>query len=832
MEKESIKFFLIIGICLVCGCRHSEKKEIGRTELSFDFHWHFHQGDAEGAHEKDFDHASWKQVQLPHDWSIRGEYSESNPIGSLGSYLPMGVGWYRKRFDWEPSWRGKLVSVHFDGVYMNSEVWVNGHYVGKRPNGYMSFLYDITPYLEEGSNVISVRVDNSKVPSARWYTGSGIYRHVWLKVVDPVHVPLWGICISTPEVSAREAVIEICTEVVNGNRSPGRISLETRIRTPSGETVKRMWASEKADDGCLFEQTAVIRDPRLWSPGDPAVYHALSYVKKQGVVVDSLTTLFGIRKLEFSAEDGFVLNGNKTLVKGVTNHEDGGGAVGCAIPEDTRHRQIKILKEMGCYAIRTGHHPFAEEFYNMCDTMGFLVLEDLMDGWRYTKARYDYGLYFEAWWERDISDFIKRSRNHPGIFMYCLGNEVRGYESEQEALADRRMLDSLVKSIDDTRPTTQAGHPFPRADNAVHLLDVMGFNGNGETKGAVESFHEKHPGVPVIGTEMTHTFQTRGVYRTKTRYLFRDNPIYAGNARYAGQWESSMPNIYLVPDLTSEELFPEADWRYGSSYDNHIIRVNVRDEWKRVRDYDYLMGDFRWSGFDYLGSSGRKKGWPARTDTYGIIDLCGFPKDHYYLYQSLWDDEPMVHILPHWTHPGKEGVEIPVVAYTNAGSAELFLNGASLGRKAMTGDLQIVWKVPYRPGVLEVKAYEGERTVAVQRVKTAGEPYGILVRSDRTVMAANRRDVAHLEVEIVDKEGTLVPDAGDTLHFTITGPARMLGVENGDILDLSPHGVPWRKAFKGKCLLVIQATDQAGTVLVEASGAGLQTGEVQIQSGN
>jgi len=808
---------LFLAIVFVGNCQLPERNKDIREKQLFDFNWYFHEGDREGAHRKNFEHSSWQKVDLPHDWSIEGEYSRDRPVGRRGGFLPMGIGWYRKSFEWDPAWEGKKVKVHFDGIYMNSEVWINGHYLGKRPNGYVSFQYDLTPYLTEGENVLAVKVDNSKVPSGRWYTGSGIYRHVWLKIHNPVHIPQWGVFVKTPKVSDDSATVHVQTDVVNGESGSRKLTLETHFVDPAGDIRKKVRKVKTVDSTARFEQSTVVKNPELWSPENPEVYRAISYVKRNGAIVDSLNTVFGIRRLEFSAEEGFKLNEEKTIIKGVSNHQDGGGAVGIAVPEDTRYRRLKMLKEMGCNAIRTAHHPFATEFYNMCDTMGILVLADAMDGWRHTKAKYDYGLYFEDWWKKDMTNFVRRTRNHPCVFMYCLGNEVRGYASNEQKMEDRKSLVSLFQALDGTRPVTQAN-----IDNPAYL-DVMGFNGNGEEKGVLEEFHRNYHDMPAIGTEMTHTLQTRGIYRTQTWYRGKDNPTYAHI-----DWHSYKSKVYKVPDLTDEEIFPEKDWRYSSSFDNHFIRISVRDEWKRVKQLDFLMGDFRWTGFDYLGESRRKGGWPARTDNYGIIDLAGFPKDHYYLYQSLWTDEPMVHILPHWTHPGKEGETIPVVAYTNAESAELFLNGESLGRKPMTNDLQIVWKVPYQPGILKVNAYNKKEQVASDTVRTVGNPSQIRVEPDRKVIKANQRDLVHLKTTILDRKGTLVPNADDTVHFNIKGPARLLGVENGDILDVSPHTVQWRKAFKGKCLLVIQATNEKGTIVVEASANGLKSGQAEI----
>lgn len=537
--------------------------------------------------------------------------------------------------------------------------------------------------------------------------------------------------------------------------------------------------------------------------------------------MDDYVTRFGIRTIGYNVAEGFLLNGEPTVLKGVCIHQDASPA-GTAVGTDVLHRRLKILKEMGCNAIRTTHHPFSTEFYAMCDTMGFMVMDEPWDGWFQwkgsNKAKYDYGYYFLDWWERDLRDFIRRDRNYPCVVMWSMGNEVWNWESHQYL---QLKINETYHQLDPTRPTTQAWA-------LGNYLDIAGFNANGEGIGDLARFHRQQPEKVAVGTEIPHTRQTRGVYRTKTSYNGFDTPPAAGKSDVTSAGDPDV--LFPIPDLTREEVFPEFDLRYASGYDNHTRKISCRDEWKQVRDNKFFIGDFRWTGFDYLGESW---GCPARTNNYGVIDLAGFPKDSYYLYRSFWSDEPMVHILPHWTWPGKEGVEIPVVAYTNGDEAELFLDGRSLGRRKMDPEvLQIVWLVPYKAGTLKAVAYKEGRKVAETSVATASKPAAVRLSPDRKTMTANRRDVVHVEAEIVDARGRMVPYADNRIEFEITGPYRLIGMENGDILDWNPQQSLSGKAFMGKTLLMLQATGEAGVLTIKGKSGGLRTATATLRVEN
>ena len=789
----------------------------GRIVNNFDFNWHFINRDVPEASAADYRAENWRLLDLPHDWSIEGTYAKDNPGGGQMGYLPGGIGWYRKDLPWDKAWTGKEVQLEFDGVFMNSEVWINGHLLGKRPNGFISFGYNLTPYLKKGKNSIAVRVDNSKQPSARWYTGSGIYRHVHLVITDKIHVARHGTFIQTPVVTEDQASVMALTTIQHAGAKGKTVDLLSRIIDAQGVEV----AQEKESvilkgDTTTIRQDFELKNPELWSPETPHVYYLHTTVLSGKKVLDTYKTRFGVRSIAYGADFGFKLNGKVIKFKGVCIHQDAGPA-GVAVPEDMWYRRLKLLKEMGCNAIRTTHHPFPPEFYALCDTLGFLVMDEAFDGWEhwenFGKAKWDYGIYFKDWWRTDLEEFIKRDRNHPSVVMWSLGNEVWGY---QQHLDLQEAINGLYHTLDPTRPTTQAWA-------LDKYLDIAGFNANGEGRFDLAKFHREQPKKAAIGTEIPHTRQTRGVYRTRTSYHSWDK---------ADAWETGpnrekeLANLYPIANLSEEEVFTNYKPQYASGYDNQTRKISVRDEWKQVRDNAFYMGDFRWTGFDYLGEAW---GWPSRTNNYGIIDMAGFPKDHYYLYQSFWSDKPMVHLLPHWTHPGLEGKNIPVVVYTNGDAAELFLNGKSLGRKKMDRDtLQIVWQVPYQPGTLEAVAYQDGKEIARKSTVTAGETRQIALQADKQVIRANKRDVVHVEVNLLDAKGNFNPTAQDTIQFSVDGPYKLIGVENGDILDVNPQKVLWRQAFMGKALLVLQATDKTGALHIKAQAKGLQPGELMI----
>ena len=803
---------LVLSVILGSCTTIAKENDSVRSRTSLDKNWKFIQEDVVNGSNPDYDDKSWRELNVPHDWSIEGEYAENHPAGRAGAYLPTGIGWYRKSLDIKNLSKENRYFIEFDGVYMNSDVWINSHHLGNRPYGYIGFAYDLTPFLKEGENTIAVKVDHSLAPSGRWYTGSGIYRHVWLTKTSNIYIPQWGTFVTTPEVSKKEAKVSLQIDILNKTNSATKLSVKSSIINNSNTTVATSNSDIEIKDSVRVVQNFTITKPKLWSPASPNMYTVKTDVYNGGVLVDTYTTPLGVRKVEVRGSKGFFLNGEPLKLKGLSNHHDA-GPVGAAVPNDVLYKRLKSLKEMGCNALRTTHNPFAPEFYVMCDTMGFMVMDEAFDGWFDAKAKHDYGNYFEKWWRKDLSDFMRRDRNHPSVIMWSIGNEIPRFTADQQ-----KLIVDYTLTIDSTRPISQG-----RGYSAPHI-DISGFNGHGEFRGVLEKHHAENPDRAIIGTEITHTLQTRGIYRTRTWYRTKDNPAPWEKPH---QFKKMENKVYKIPHLAKEEVFTDISPRYQSSYDNSIVRIGVRDDWNRVEDYDYYIGNFRWTGFDYLGESFN---WPARTANFGIIDLAGFPKDHYYLYQSLWSDKPMVHLLPHWTHPGKEGVEIPVVVYTNTGGAELFLNEKSLGKKKMTRERQIVWNVPYASGTLTVVAHDADGNKLSKSYTTAGEATSVEMIVDRNEVTANETDVIHCEISIVDSKGTYVPNANQIITFDVEGPARIIGVENGDILDLSPHKVNYRKTFNGKCLLLIETTDKAGTIKITAGSKGFKSDVVKIKS--
>ena len=817
--KKHFKFLTAIVTILLCStCQTETKQTVTRQKLLFNNDWQFHLLENDTMAVAEIPESGWKSVQLPHDWSIEGKISKDNPSGHFGGYYPGGVGWYKKSFEYNPSWKNNLVSITFDGVYKDSEVWINDDYLGKRPNGYIGFSYDLSPYIKEGTNHIRVKADNSKQPNARWYTGSGIYRNVWLQIKDRLSVTEWGTYITSENVSAESADINFQSSIGNAHSENKSVTISMEVFDAKNQLVsnKEIEKALSSSDTITIREKLKVENPQLWSPEHPVLYTAMHKILENGKVIDEYKTTFGIRSIRFEAETGFWLNDKNIKIKGVNNHQDG-GAVGAAVPDDVLRRRMQILKDMGCNAIRTAHNPFSPEFYQMCDDMGFMVMDEVFDEWIASwpwedykdkgKVEYGYHLNFEKWANRDLTDVILRDRNHPSVIMWSVGNEIPD-QCYAEGPKRLKPLLELVHQLDNTRPVT-AGCCFMHLANDTgfsELLDVAGYNGGG---GSV--FYEKdkaiYPDRKFIATEIPHSFQTRGVYKTQTEMRSPEQGI-------------------AVPNLTKEEVFTEFSEFYSSSYDNSSVRISARDSWRRTDSLPYVAGEFRWTGFDYLGEA--IKGWPSRFFNFGILDLCGFPKDTYYFYKSQWTDDPIVHMLPHWTWPDKEGKIIPVWIYSNGDEVELFLNGKSLGAKSNKDKMNLSWDVPYTPGEIKAIARTDGKIIAEQTYYTANKPFKIQVITDKNEVNADGVSCIHLEVNILDEDGNFVPYADNLIQFDVEGPAKNLGVENGDPLDLSSNKTNQRKAFNGKCLMILQTTKESGYIKVHIKSEGLKSNEISI----
>jgi len=781
-----------------------------RATLAFDRAWRFHLGDVSGAQDPTFDDSGWRSLDLPHDWSIEGTFSDTNPAGPSGGALPGGVGWYRKTFSVAERDTGRLVSVEFDGVYRNSEVWINGHYLGKRPYGYSSFSYELTPHLRYGkaSNVIAVRVDNSQQPNSRWYSGSGIYRHARLVTTDPVHVDPWGTYVTTPEATPAAARVTIRTTIRNASQAEQPITLRTVIYDGAGKEVATASAEARVSLDSVSEiaQDLVIRSPTLWSLERPYLYRAVSRVVCGGRRCDDYSTPFGVRTFAFDPDRGFILNGRHVKIRGVCLHHDL-GALGAAVNARGLERQLEIMRDMGVNALRTSHNPPAPELLDLTDRMGFIVLDEAFDMWKKEKTKYDYHLDWDAWHVRDLSDMVRRDRNHPSVFMWSIGNEVmeQWTNGDSTAAPIARELAGIVRRLDPTRPITSANNNGSPGNPVLQsgALDLLGHNYHHE---AWAGFPQQFPGQKFIITEAMSALNSRGVY----------------------EQPSDSVASYATPYVKDSGPQPNKDYRLSSYDDRKAFWGSLHEESLRLFErYPFLSGMFIWQGIDYLGEPTPYE-WPARSSYFGVVDLAGFPKDPYYLYQSVWTTRPMLHVFPHWNWA--PGQTIDVWAYTNADEVELFLNGASLGVKRKPEQVShLMWRVAYTPGTVRAVARTGGRVVAAQQVQTAGPAARVALTPDRAVIHADGSDLSFVTVTVEDATGVPVPTAEPLVRFLLAGDARIAGVDNGDQISHAPFQSDRVRLFNGKALVIVRAGDRAGTATLTAQVDGLEPATLRLR---
>lgn len=793
----------VIFIFLLSMC--SPEVNPGRTVLNFDKDWKFQLGDASGAENVNFNDSSWRTLNVPHDWSIEGQFSESNPATPGGGALPGGVGWYRKTFTVSPADLKGCVFIDFDGVYENSQVWINGHSVGKRFYGYSSFRYELTRYLNSDNkkNVLAVRVDNSQQPNSRWYSGSGIYRNVWLVKTGRTHIRHWGTYVTTPEITPEMAKVSFSVQIINHTQKGQRLQVNTVIKDPSGTEVAsgKMDTDEAKDSVVTVPFNFEVKSPTLWNLDDPKLYSAVTGVYVDGKLVDNYTTPFGIRSFRFDADKGFFLNDRNFKINGVCDHHDL-GPLGSAINTRALERQIEILKGMGCNAIRTSHNPPAPELLELADRMGMLIMDEAFDMWKKPKNKFDYHLVWDEMHKKDLQDMIRRDRNHPSIIIWSIGNEILE-QWDSTGISIAKELAGYVHELDTTRPITSALND-PKPYNFIYrsgALDLVGFNYHQDL---FPDFPKNFPGQKFIGTETVSALETRGYYDMPSD-LIRRWPVQKG-------WKGPKPN---ADNTCSAYDNVSAPW--GSTHE---------ETWKVIKKYDFLAGQFIWTGFDYLGEP-TPYWWPSVSSYFGIIDLAGFPKDVYYMYQSEWTKKDVLHIFPHWNW--KEGQTVDIWAYTNADEVELFLNGKSLGVKKKQGDeLHLMWRVPFTPGTLRAVSRKNGHDVMVQEVKTAGAPAKLVVTPDHSEIKADGSDLSFVTVDVVDDQGTLVPEAENLVNFKIEGPGTIVGVANGNPVSHESPKAPMRKAFHGKCLVVVQSTDQPGTIKLTATSEGLPEAVVEL----
>ena len=822
-----MKKLLILFVALAAVTFRAEARE----KINFDKGWRFILADSAQMSLAMYDDSAWRMLNVPHDWAIEGDFSASAPSGNSGGALPGGVGWYRKSFEVAAADKGKLFYIDFDGVYMNAKVWINGQLLGQRPYGYSSFRFDLTPHLKFGArNVVAVRVDNSDQPNSRWYSGCGIYRHVWLVKTEKIHVAHWG-----THVVAEGNKVSVSVSIDNNTTSQQTVVVRNKIISPAGVQVasasKKLSLNPSAKSTSSLSQLKVSR-PQIWSCETPYIYKVVTTIEQNGKVVDTYETPTGFRTFKFDAEKGFSLNGKSMKINGVCQHHDL-GCLGAAVNEDALYRQLRILKEMGTNAVRCSHNPPAPELLAMCDTMGLIVMDESFDMWRRRKTKNDYARFFDQWAERDLTDLVLRDRNHPSILMWSIGNEVleqwssadadtlsaeqanlilnaghdastlsHGTEMSVNSLLCKNLCE-IIRRLDNTRPIT-AGCNEPDPKNHLFksgALDIIGFNYHHQW---VKDVPKNFPGKPFIFSESVSALQTRGFYMMPS------------------------DSVYKAP---IEWWLPYQDPSFQcSAYDNmHASWSSTHEEtWDVVKHNDFVGGQFIWTGFDYIGEP-TPYGFPARSSYFGIVDLAGFPKDSYYMYQSEWTDKQVLHLFPHWNW--LEGQDIDLWCYyNNADEVELFINGHSQGVKAKKDDHEyhLMWRVKFEPGEVKAVARKNGKVVAEKTIRTSGAPAQLRMTSDRIRFGNNPNgdNLAFITVEVIDKDGNLCPRADDQVFFEVEG-GRIVGVDNGNPISMERFKDTKRKAFNGKCLVVV-ATD-GGDVTVRAKGYQLGGSEVMVK---
>ncbi len=781
----------------------------------------------------DFDDSQWRSIDLPHDWGIEGPFKQDYP-GETGKLPWWGVGWYRRHLIIRASDAGRRVFLDVDGAMAYATVWLNGHLIGGWPYGYASWRVDLTPGLKFGAdNVIAIRLDNPE-NSSRWYPGGGIYRNVWLVKTAPVHVAHWGVYVTTPRVEAGSATVKVRVNAEGETDADGFVKVKNEIFELEADGARGRTVAATESDGMRFtahtqatwESQSDVKSPRLWSIDTPNRYVVATSLLQDGKVVDRCETPFGIRTIEFTATNGFLLNGRRVPLNGVCDHHDL-GALGAAVNVSALRRQIAILKEMGCNAIRTSHNPPAPELLDLCDSMGMLVMDESFDCWRRGKARNDYHLLFDDWHEKDWRAELRRDRNHPSIILWSIGNEIPEQGSPAGAVIAAE-LTAIAHAEDPTRPTSAACDNTRAGYNGFHdHLDVFGFNYKSREYG---KFREANAKQPVFGSETASCVSSRG------EYFF---PVTTNKSGGQADFQMSSYDLYAPPWATPP------DWEFAG-----------QDE------FPFVAGEFVWTGFDYLGeptpynsdltnlnnfTDAADKAWlkkeldelghiptPSRSSYFGIVDLAGLKKDRFYIYQARWRPElKMAHLLPHWTWPERAGQITPVHVYTSGDEAELFLNGQSLGRKKKGRlEYRLHWDdVVYQPGTLKVVTYKNGRGWASDTVKTAGAPAKLLAEANRTRLQADGQDLAFITVTVADKNGVMAPRAGNLLTFELDGPGEIVATDNGDATSLAPFQSSERKAFNGLAVAIVRAkASQPGTFRLKVKSDGLQEATVKITS--
>lgn len=777
----------------------------------------------------DFDDSKWRPLDLPHDWGIEGPFKMEYE-SATGKLPYWGTAWYRKAFDLPVADSGKRIHLDFDGAMSNASVWINGHWVGGWPYGYASWRVDLTPHVHFGGrNVVAVRLNNPD-KSSRWYPGGGIYRSVWLEKIALIHIDQWGVQVTTPEISPGRAAVQVKTTIRNTSDKPVEVTVRQTVRR-EGETEALATFEDKlpvaADSTSVSESRGGIANPVLWDIDDPNLYVLETKLLIDNKENDRLETRFGVRTFEFTAKDGFHLNGRRVPLQGVCLHHDL-GALGTAFNVRAAERQLEIMKEMGVNAIRTSHNPPDPRQLDLCDRMGLLVMVESFDCWAERKKPNDYGKLFEDWSERDLRALVRRDRNHPSVVLWCNGNE--SLELKNPALASEisHRLTNIFHEEDPTRPVTAGSNkPDVYSSDFAKTLDVIGLN---YYLGSIPKIRMANPDKPLIGSETSSAVSSRGEYMFPVSDDLSEGRSHfqvSSYDLYAPYWGRPPDAVFTALDKT-----PEAGGEFvwtGFDYIGEPTPYN--------RDLTNLLNfnteQARKAAEEELAKLGKIKP-PSRSSYFGIVDLAGFKKDRFYLYQARWrPDLPMAHILPHWTWPERVGQVTPVHVHTSGDEAELFLNGKSLGRKKKGAfEYRLRWdNVVYAPGELKVQAYKEGKPWADAVMQTAGEPARLDIQADREEITGDGRDLAFVTVRVVDAEGRLVPQANLPVRFEVEGAGRLVATDNGDPTDLTIFSSPERKAFNGLALGIVAGTSiQPGTIRITAKANGLQPALIDIKS--
>jgi beta-galactosidase len=826
MIQKCGKFLLLAVLCIPGAWPSFAVTAVqvsGERRISFNDGWRFHKGEASQAENTGFDDSQWSEIRLPHDWAIEGPFDPNlNP--QTGGLPVSGTGWYRKSFTLAEETKDRFFSIEFDGAMSNAQVWLNGQALGGRPYGYIGFAFDLTPVLNFGGkvNVLAVRL-TPEANASRWYPGAGIYRNVWLEMTGPVHVARWGTYVTTPDVSDAQATVAVKTDLSSRLDHEVRVVLHTSVLDSSGKTVGESSARATLSGGTTqtIATDLILSRPQRWDVDHPYLYTLLSEVLEGDRVIDRYTTPFGIRTISFDREKGFVLNGRSLKLHGVCLHHDL-GSLGAAVNRRATERQLQIMQAAGVNAIRTSHNPPSPELLEYADRLGLLVMDEAFDMWRIPKVPNGYSKYFDEWSERDIRDMVRRDRNHPSVILWSIGNEIPE-QSSPDGWKDAKRLVEFVHQEDSTRPTTSAFNEWQNAirNQLADQVDIPGFN---YSPLHYAQIMKEHPAWVIFGSETASCVSSRGTYQLPMEKYEKDPSL-------------QISSYDIIAPVWA--YCPDAEFKY-------------QDELPSV------LGEFVWTGFDYLGEPtpyfGWRKGsdnshdWPARSSYFGMVDLAGFSKDRYYLYQSVWSPKPMVHVLPHWNWEGREGQNIPVMVYSNGDEVELFLNGKSLGRKRRFSDpielpvglnvskdrkflskYRLLWQVPFQAGTLKAIAYKNGREVAAEEVRTAGPPAKIKLLPDRTVIQPDGDDLSFVTVRIEDKDGNLCPVADNLVHFSVKGSGAIAAVDNGSAATTEPFHADYRKAFNGLALLVVQSrAGQTGSIEIVATSDGLKDAGAEV----